>query len=255
VPLFADRELRRALVLSVDRQTIVDKLLFGLTKIARGDWDNTPWESSAIGPDPYDPTQARRILDGLGWTPGADGIRQKNGQRLAFDNTTTSGSQLRENVQLLVQQNFKDVGVEMNIKNQPTDQLFGTYAAGGVWARGNYQMGGWTTGFSQPDPDLSAHYLCKEIASDDNPGGAQYYRYCNPQVDDLFTQQAAELDPAKRKQLFDQIQQIVHDDYIWIWLYDSTAAWGAQTRVQNFERTVRAPFGGFHWHAEEWDVA
>ena len=74
VPLFADRELRRALVLSVDRQTIVDKLLFGLTKIARGDWDNTPWESSAIGPDPYDPTQARRILDGLGWTPGADGI-------------------------------------------------------------------------------------------------------------------------------------------------------------------------------------
>ena len=33
-------------------------------------------------------------------------------------------------------QSFKDVGVEMNIKNLPTDQLFGTYAAGGVWARG-----------------------------------------------------------------------------------------------------------------------
>jgi len=254
-PLFADRELRKALVLSVDRQTIVDKLLFGLTKIARTDWDNTPWENTSIGTDAYDPAQARTILDGLGWAPGADGIRQKNGQRLAFDHTTTSGSQLRENVQLLAQQNFKDVGVEMNIKNLPTDQLFGTYAAGGVWARGGYQVGGWTTGLSQPDPDLSSRYLSKEIASEQNPGGAQYYHYSNPRVDELFTQQATELDPAKRKQIFDQIQQLVHDDYTMIWLYDSAAAWGALTRVKNFENTVRAPFGGFHWRAEDWDVA
>ena len=77
------------------------KLLFGLTTPARGDWDNTPWENKAITVDPYDPEQAKTILDGLGWAPGPDGIRQKGGQRLAFDHTTTSGSQLRENVQLL----------------------------------------------------------------------------------------------------------------------------------------------------------
>src|SRR5205807_412747 len=115
-----------------------------------------------------DPAQAKTILDSLGWTPGSDGIRQKAGQRLSFDNTTTSGNQLRENVQLLVKQNFEDVGVEMNIKNQPTDQLFGSYAAGGVWARGTYQMGGWTTGINLPDPDLSSRYLTKEIASEQN---------------------------------------------------------------------------------------
>jgi peptide/nickel transport system substrate-binding protein len=157
-------------------------------------------------------------------------------------------------VQLLIQQNFKDVGVEMNIKNQPTDQLFGSYAAGGAWARGNYQMGGWTTGINLPDPDLSSRYLSKEIASEQNPAGAQSYRYSNPQVDVLFGQQAAELDPAKRKAIFDQIQQIVHDDYMCIWLYDSTAAWGVLSRVKNFENTVKAPFGGFHWRAEEWDI-
>jgi peptide/nickel transport system substrate-binding protein len=255
VPLFTDTQLRKALALSVDRKTIVDKLLFGLTTAARGDWDNTPWENKAVTVDPYDPEQAKSILDGLGWKPGPDGIRQKDGQRLAFDHTTTSGSQLRENVQLLIQQNFKDVGVEMNIKNQPTDQLFGSYAAGGVWARGTFQMGGWTTGINLPDPDLSSHYLSKEIASEQNPAGAQSYRYSNPRLDTLFGQQATELDPAKRKAIFDQIQQIVHDDYICIWLYDSTAAWGVLSRVKNFENTVRAPFGGFHWRAEEWDIA
>jgi peptide/nickel transport system substrate-binding protein len=254
VPLFADTQLRKALALAVDRKTIVDKLLFGLTTTARGDWDNTPWENKAITVDPYDPAQAKTILDGLGWTPGPDGIRQKGGQRLAFDHTTTSGSQLRENVQLLIQQNFMDVGVEMNIKNQPTDQLFGSYAAGGVWARGTFQMGGWTTGINLPDPDLSSHYLSKEIASDANPTGAQSYRYNNPQLDTLFNQQATELDATKRKAIFDQIQQIIHDDYICIWLYDSTAAWGVLTRVKNFDQTVKAPFGGFHWGAEQWDV-
>jgi peptide/nickel transport system substrate-binding protein len=254
-PLFTEKELRKALALSVDRKTIVDKLLFGLTTAARGDWDNTPWENKTITVDPYGPEQAKTILDGLGWKPGPDGIRQKGAQRLAFDHTTTTGIQLRENVQLLVQQNFKDVGVEMNIKNQPTDQLFGSYAAGGVWARGTYQMGGWTTGINLPDPDLSSRYLSKEVASEQNPSGAQSYRYSNPQVDTLFGQQATELDPAKRKAIFDQIQQIVHDDYICIWLYDSTAVWGVLSRVKNFENTVRAPFGGFHWRAEEWDIA
>jgi peptide/nickel transport system substrate-binding protein len=255
VPMFGDVQLRKALALAADRQTIVNQLLFGLTKIARGDWDNTPWENTNIAPDPYDPDQAKAILDSLGWVPGSDGIRQKGGQRLSFDNTTTSGNQLRENVQLLVQQNFKDIGVEMNIKNMPTDQLFGSYSAGGVWARGTYQMGGWTTGINLPDPDLSSRYLCSQIASEQNPAGGQSYRYCNPQVDALFTAQATELDATKRKALFDQIQQITHDDYMSVWLYDSTAAWGALTRVKNFENTVRAPFGGFHWRAEDWDVA
>ena len=36
---------------------------------------------------------------------------------------------------------------------------------------------------------------------------------------------------------------------------NTTASWGLQTRVKNFDRTLKAPFGGFHWRAEEWDVA
>jgi peptide/nickel transport system substrate-binding protein len=255
VPLFADKELRMALSMAVDRKTIVEKLLFGLTTIARGDWDNTLWEHKELKPVEYNPDEAKRILDRLGWTPGPDGIRVKAGQRLAFVHTTTSGSQLRENVQLLAQQNFKDVGAEMEIKNERSSQLFGTYAAGGGWARGNYEMGGWSSGITLPDPDLSSRYLCKEVASDENPAGAQWYRYCNPQIDTLFAQQSTELDPEKRKAVFFKIQETLREEYGWIWLYNSTASWGIQSRVKNFDQTVKAPFGGFHWRAEEWDLA
>jgi peptide/nickel transport system substrate-binding protein len=255
VPLFGDKDLRMALALAVDRKTIVDKLLFGLTTIARGDWDNTPWENTALKLVEYQPDEAKQILDRLGWKPGSDGIRVKDGQRLAFVHTTTSGSQLRENVQLLVQQNFKDIGAEMTIKNERSSELFGSYAAGGGWARGNYQMGGWSQGISLPDPDISARYLTKEIPSDANPAGASQYRYSNPQIDTLFGQAAAELDPEKRKAIFFKIQEVMREEYAFIWLYNSTASWGMQSRVKNFDQTVKTPFGGFHWRAEAWDLA
>lgn len=254
VPLFADKQLRKALSLAVDRKTIVDKLLFSQTTIARGDWDNTPWENTRLKPVENNAAEARRILDSIGWRPGADGIRVKDGKRLSFTHTTTSGSQLRENVQLLVQQNFKDVGAEMIIKNQPSAQLFGSYSAGGVWARGGYEMGGWSHGITLPDPDISARYLCKEIASEQNQAGAQWYRYCNPQIDALLAQQPRELDPEKRKDLFFKVQELLLEEYQSIWLYNTSASWGMLTRVKNFDRTLNAKFGGFHWRAEEWDI-
>jgi len=254
VPLFADKELRMALSLAVDRKIIVDKLLFGLTTIARGDWDNTPWENTQLKLVEYNPELAKQTLDKLGWKPGSDGIRVKDGQKLSFTNITTSGNQLRENVQLLVQQNFKDVGAEMTIQNQRSSELFGSYSAGGLWARGSYQMGGWSQGIALPDPDISARYLTKEIPSDANPSGASQYRYSNPDVDKLFGQAAIELDPEKRKALFFKVQEVMRDEYEFIWLYNTTASWGLQTKVKNFDQTVKTPFGGFHWRAEAWDI-
>jgi peptide/nickel transport system substrate-binding protein len=250
-PLFADKELRRALHLAVDRQTIVDKLLFGQGRVAATEWDNSPWENTSLPPIPYDPEESKRTLDRLGWTPGPDGIRVKDGQRLSFTHATTVGNQLRENVQLLVQQNFKDVGAEMEIKNERTQILFATYGQGGKWARGEYMMGGWSHGLRMPDPDVSNRYVCREIASDQNPAGAQWYHYCNPEIDKLFDAQAIELDVEKRRQILFKIQEILHDEYGWIWLYDAPTTYAVNTRVKNFKLQT---FGNYYWNAHAWEV-
>ena len=99
VPLFADRDVRQALSLAVDRQTIIDKLLYGLADIAINPWDQSPWQNEKLQPVTYDPEQAKQILDEAGWAPGDDGIRVKDGERLSFTCGVTSGNQLRENVQ------------------------------------------------------------------------------------------------------------------------------------------------------------
>ena len=250
-PLFADKELRRALSLSVDRKTIIDKLLFGLAEIAINPWDQSPWQNKSLKPVPYDPAEAKKILDGLGWAPGPDGIRVKGGQRLSFSLGVTSGNQLRENVQLVVQENFKEVGAEAVIKNNRSDTVFGSWAAGGVLARGTYEMHGFSYPLTTTDPDIGNRFLCRERPSDEAPTGAQRYRYCNPQIDELFARQAVEVDPTKRRAIVDQIQQILYDEHSQIFLYDSAHSWGLQSRVKNFKIT---PFAAFHFNPEEWDV-
>jgi peptide/nickel transport system substrate-binding protein len=251
VPLFADKELRRALSLSVDRQTIIDRQLFGLAQMAINPWDQSPWQNKQLQPVAFDPEEAKSILDELGWVPGDDGIRVKDGERLSFTHGTTSGNQLRENVQLLVQDNFKQVGAEMVIDNKPSDTVFGSWASGGVLARGDYQMFGFSYPLVNTDPDISNRFACDERASDESPTGAQRYRYCNPAIDELFAQQARELDPAKRQAILDEIQQTLYDEYSQIFLYDSSHSWGLLSRVKNFKIT---PFAGFQFNPHEWDV-
>jgi peptide/nickel transport system substrate-binding protein len=95
-PIFGDKNVRLALTHALDRQTIIDQILFGRTEIARNELDNTPFENTEITPLAFDPELAKSMLDGAGWVSGADGVREKDGTRLSFTHGTTSGNQTRE---------------------------------------------------------------------------------------------------------------------------------------------------------------
>jgi peptide/nickel transport system substrate-binding protein len=250
-PLFSDVRLRRALHHAVDRQQIIDQLLFGIAKVATTEWDGSPWEHPGLPTYEYDPEMAGQILDELGWVTGRDGIRVKDGQRLSFTHATTSGNLLRENVQLVVQQMFADVGVEMVIANQRSTDLFGTYQQGGVWSRGAYEMGGWSHGLRVPDPEISNRFLCSQIASETNLTGSQWKRYCNPEVDALLEQQALTFDADERLQLLYRVQEIIHDDAFHIFLYSGTAVYSVASELRNF---VLHPFANFYYNPHEWEL-
>jgi peptide/nickel transport system substrate-binding protein len=249
-PIFDDVVLRRALHHAVDRQEIIDQLLFGIATVAVSEWQGSPWEHPALPVYEYDPETAGRLLDELGWVVGRDGVRVKDGQRLSFTHATTSGNLLRENVQLVIQQMFSDVGVDMVIQNQRSSDLFGTWQQGGVWSRGAYEMGGWSHGLRVPDPEISARFLCGEVASEDNVSGSQWKRYCNPEVDRLLQQQAVTLDADERTELLLRVQEILHEDAYHIYLYSPPAVYTVVSELQNF---VLHPFANFYFNPHEWD--
>src|SRR5579859_6408529 len=80
-----DLAVRQAINWAVDRQSIVDKIFFGVHKVSVGPLSEGVWARSAdieklFG---YDPTRAQQLLDGAGWLAGGDGIRARGGQRLS----------------------------------------------------------------------------------------------------------------------------------------------------------------------------
>lgn len=116
-PLFADRDLRRALSMAVDRATLLKSALGDLAKVPPGPMSELLW---IWDPDirqlPYDTAQAGRRLNALGWRDhDGDGIRDRDGQPLAFHILVPTTSVLRRQYARLLQAQFAAVGVRVEI--------------------------------------------------------------------------------------------------------------------------------------------
>ena len=254
-PIFGDKAVRMALTHAIDRQTIIDQVLFGETKIAKNELDNSPYENTDIQPFPYDPELAKKMLDEAGWAVGADGIREKDGVRLSFTHGTTSGNQTRETIQALAQANWKDVGAEMTITNQPASKFFGGFNDGGGWLDRTIDMVGFTNGLASSDPNLRPFWHTESIPTTDKPGGFNHSGLSNPDLDELLDEQISELDPAKRLELLKQAQQIIHDEVPMIPMYDRVVINSVADSVKGVQVSPFGSISGLVWNIEDWSIA
>ncbi|MFT4038047.1 MAG: peptide ABC transporter substrate-binding protein [Thermomicrobiales bacterium] len=254
-PIFGDKAVRQALTHAIDRQTIIDQVLFGEAKIAKNELDNSPFENTDITPFPYDPELAKQLLDEAGWVPGADGIREKDGKRLSFTHGTTSGNQTRETIQALAQANWKDVGAEMTITNQPASKFFGGFNDGGGWLDRTIDMVGFTNGLASSDPNLRPFWHTESIPTVDEPGGFNHSGLSNPDLDDLLDAQIIELDPAKRTDLLKQAQVIIHEEVPMIPMYDRVVINSIADAVKGVNSSPFGSISGLVWNVEDWSVS
>ena len=116
-PIFADRTLRRALSMALDRASLVKSALGDLGKVPPGPMSELLgiWDPD-IRQLPYDSALAARILNGQGWRDhDGDGIRDKDGQPLAFHILVPTSSVLRRQYARLLQEQFHALGVHVEI--------------------------------------------------------------------------------------------------------------------------------------------
>lgn len=117
-PILSDIKVRQALVAGVDSQEVVDTIFTGNYPRA-----TSALSSSALGYKDeskyyeYDPKKAAKLLDEAGWEKGADGIREKDGQRLSLDVYEAKPQPLSKQTLELVSQQLKKIGVELNVKS------------------------------------------------------------------------------------------------------------------------------------------
>jgi peptide/nickel transport system substrate-binding protein len=251
---FQDANVRKAFIMCIDRDTIAQKLLFGQTKVIATLWPNSQWENTSLKPYPFDVQAAGKLLDAAGWAIGDDGVRAKdiNGKRvrLSFAHSTTTGNQLRADVQVFATSTLRQCGMELLPQNYPSGPLFGTFAQDGVLSTGKYDTGGFTTSFT-PDPDPVDTFLCSGVPTREHPNGNNWYRLCDPELEKLSNDQAKEPDQAKRKAIFDQMQQLMYDKAYVVPLYNRLKVAGVAARVQGLKIS---PIGDIYWSAYDWSV-
>jgi peptide/nickel transport system substrate-binding protein len=208
-PALADVRVRRALLMAVDRDTMVKRLFEGLQPVA------STWVSPlSANYDPdiavvsYDTAGARALLAEAGWRPGSDGTcRDKDGKKLSFELTTTTGNRLREAEEQILLSQWKAACIEVTIKNEPTRTLFGdtlkhrTYAA--------LAMYGWTSMVGEA-PRMTLGTDAIPTAAN-NYGGANYVAFSDPKMDADIAAAGSELDPAKQKAIWADMQRIYVD--------------------------------------------
>lgn len=249
-PALQDVNVRKALVMLVDRDTINADLNLGINTTGASFWEQTPYARPDAAPIPYDPAAAAAMLDEAGWVDSnGDGTRDKDGVELVL-RYVTNQRQVRKDVQAVVQQAMADVGVGVEIQNFESDVFFSDYANGGPMSSGEYDMGEYSAATAFPDPDVS-RFLCSEIPSDEAPAGTNDNFFCDPAVDELFAQQAATVDPAARIEIFHQIDQYLFDQVIWNNIWYDPDLWAINSRVSNTLVSGADPL----WNIANWEIA
>lgn len=245
-PLFQDKAVREALYAAMDRKSVIEAVYYGLPTPTES---YMPRQSLAFNPNlpvnEYNPAKAKEILDAAGWKPDAGGVREKDGVRLEFTNSTTAGNHVREEAQQLLQQNWKEIGAAMTIKNMPPAVVWGDYF---MQSKYDSVMVAWHFP-AGPDPDVSVFFSSHSIPVKGGAGN-NAMQYSNPQVDKLLTQGAATLDMAKREEIYMEVQSIVRGDLPLLPLFQNAVIEGTKAKLIGYSPNVNTSSNA--WNVGQW---
>jgi peptide/nickel transport system substrate-binding protein len=216
VPAFQDRRVREAMLRAIDREGLSKSLFAGRQKPA--DTFLSPLDfgyTDDVPHYPYDPARAAALLDEAGWHVGAGGIRRNAaGESLSFTLMTTAGNHSRELVEQVLQSEWKKIGIDIKLKNEPARVLFGETL---LHRQFQLAMYAW---ISSPENVPRDIFDSTEIPSAGNGySGENIAGYKNPKMDELLKAMEVELDPQKRKAMWAEAQNIFATDLPFLPLY------------------------------------
>ncbi len=232
---FDDLDLRKALSLAVDRDVLSKTAMQGYTPPAHPTGLVLPAFESAMAPDykdakfTHDAAQANQLLDQAGYKRGADGIRTTpEGKKLSFDLTIPSGYVDWVAMSKLLQEQLKEVGIELKPQGVATQS----------WAE-NRNGGKYDITIASQAGGTAPYFLYRSFMSsefkvaDDKPAASNYNRWYDPETDKLFDAYESSDDPAEQQKAIAGLEKIVVDELPVIPLLQSPNWF--QSRTINFD--------------------
>jgi peptide/nickel transport system substrate-binding protein len=252
-PFLADKKVREALAMAVDRKPIADLYGGGLAgeascNIVAGIPAASSKNTAALPVCKFDLAAANKVLDDLGATKGADGIRVYKGTRMKILYQTTVNP-LRQKEQAVVKDGWSKLGIDVELKTVDAGVFFGREGndtASKFFA--DVEM--FTNGPESPD---LANYLLSWISSEiktksGNWSGNNYERWSNKDYDALYDQYKKETDAAKRNDLAIKMNDLLVSDVVVIPLV------ARKSPVSGVSKTLKGILPN-PWDSEMWNIA
>ena len=227
-PILADKNVRQALDLSVDRNEIIQKVLAGYGTSLHGPLPPGMTGSVTSDTDALDITDAMTILEKAGWKKGSDGIYAKTSkdkktiQTLSFDLYTADTSDLKQTAELL-KHNWATLGVQVTIKVFETSDLYQNIIRPRKY---DALLFGELIG---KDRDLYAFWH----SSQRNAPGLNVSLYTNTKTDKLLENIRSTQDDATRLATYTQFDQMIRADIPALFLYAPDFIYAIPKSVQN----------------------
>ncbi|MNK98805.1 Oligopeptide-binding protein AppA precursor [compost metagenome] len=204
-PILTDVRVRKALLFSINREDLVKALFDGKQQVAIHNVSpKDPWytaDPKSVTSYRYSKREAGKLLDEAGWKMGADGYRAKDGKRLNLVFQTTAGNKTRELVQVYLQNQWKQAGIEVVVKNEPARVFFGD-----TMSKRKFEGLALFAWVSSPENSPRSTLSSKAIPTSANGwSGQNYHGWKNAEVDKDLDALDIEFNPKKRESLVHEI--------------------------------------------------
>lgn len=239
-----DKRVRQAIAYAIDRDFITNNIWYGFGKPATGPlssvYQGSGWYTEE-GVRRYNVEDridiANRLLDEAGVPRDSKGVRFK-----MVHDVAPNGEDWRRMGEYIKQALMK-VGIDVELRNSdaPTfmRQVYG----------GDYDFwmaSGWPIGMADPTLGLQRYFWSKNIRP---VPYANTSRYENPDVDTMWEEAQVETDPAKRAEIFHNLQRQLVEDSPMIWLMEKALVSMQRSEVQNL---ITSPYGVRGGLSETW---
>jgi peptide/nickel transport system substrate-binding protein len=209
-PVLADRRVRQALLYGLDREAMNRKLFQGRQPVADTTVHPLDWvHTEDVRRYGFDPARASALLDEAGWRAGAGGVRRNAaGEPLRLELMTTAGSRSRELVQQVLQSQWRQLGIETVIRNEPPRVFFGE-----TTTKRRFKGLALFAWISSPENPPRSTLHSQEIPSEANGwSGQNFTGFENARMDELLDAIEGELDREKRKPLWHELQRLYAEE-------------------------------------------
>ncbi|KKN32431.1 hypothetical protein LCGC14_0813890 [marine sediment metagenome] len=233
-PPFDDKKVRQAVAYALDRQQIINTVWYGFGKPAVGPISSFVKGSGAWTDEGIRDFTVKDRIEIAGKLLDDAGYPLKDGKRLSIIHDVAAFGEDWRRMGEVIKQQLGKVGIEVELRNRD----YPTFVRA-IHNEYDFQMSSsWYIGMADPTLGVQRNTWSKMINPDVPFGNSS--QYSNPEVDALWEAAQTEADPAKRNEIFHQLQRILTEDSPLVWIMDMDLVAMQRDRVKNL---ITSPFG------------